>query len=78
MRRNAAVALGNTNDRACVPALAETIEGDDPLLRAHAGWALGRLGGEAAARALTCALEREDDAMVREEIEAALSAEAAT
>ncbi|MCZ6602363.1 MAG: tRNA epoxyqueuosine(34) reductase QueG [Planctomycetota bacterium] len=77
MRRNAAVALGNTNDRACVPALAATIGGDDPILRAHAAWALGRLGGEEAARALACALEREDDAMVREEIEAALGAEAA-
>ena len=41
LRRNALVALGNTGGD---PALAEPFaEGDDPLLREHAEWALERL-----------------------------------
>jgi epoxyqueuosine reductase len=69
--RNAAIAAGNSGDRELVPELAELTHDPSPLVRAHAAWALGRLGG-AAARA---ALERarlDADAMVREEAEAAL------
>jgi epoxyqueuosine reductase len=41
LRRNALVALGNAGGD---PALAERYaEGDDPLLREYAEWALGRL-----------------------------------
>jgi epoxyqueuosine reductase len=41
-------------------------------VRGHAAWALGRLGGEAARRALTAALDGEGDERVRAEIAAAL------
>jgi epoxyqueuosine reductase QueG len=42
LRRNALVALGNAGGD---PALAEPFaQGDDPLLREHAEWALERLG----------------------------------
>jgi epoxyqueuosine reductase len=45
LRRNALVALGNAGDD---PALAQRYaEGDDPLLREHAEWALERLGERA-------------------------------
>jgi epoxyqueuosine reductase len=44
LRRNALVALGNAGGN---PALARRYaESDDPLLREHAEWALGRLGAE--------------------------------
>ncbi|HET9392712.1 MAG TPA: tRNA epoxyqueuosine(34) reductase QueG [Candidatus Rubrimentiphilum sp.] len=73
LRRNAAVALGNALDRAAVPALARSLE-EDPhaLVRAHAAWALGRIGSPAAIQALQLRHDSEADPSVREEIESAL------
>jgi hypothetical protein len=45
---------------------------EEPLVRGHAAWALGRIGTEAARQALTGRAEVEADAWVREEIAAAL------
>jgi len=70
--RNACIALGNVADRSSVPALRRAIQDRDPLVRGHAAWALGRLGGPAAKRALEGALRREADAWVREECGLAL------
>ena len=72
--RNACIALGNVADRTSVPALAAALEDHEPLVRGHAGWALGRIGGPAARRALERALSRENDAWVREECALALEA----
>jgi epoxyqueuosine reductase len=73
LRRNAAVALGNTLDRAHVPLLAAALAGDPhPLVRAHVAWALGRLGSPQALAALREARGRESDALVSDEIAAAL------
>lgn len=65
--RNACIALGNVADRSSVPALRRALEDGDPLVRGHAAWALGRLGGRAARSALQAALRREPDAWVRDE-----------
>ncbi len=70
--RNVAVALGNWGDPRAVPALAAALADPEPLIRGHAAWALGRIGGRAARRALEAARAREEDPYVREEIEAAL------
>jgi epoxyqueuosine reductase len=43
LRRNALVAAGNSADRSLVEAVRPYAEGDDQLLREHAGWALARL-----------------------------------
>jgi epoxyqueuosine reductase len=43
LRRNAAVALGNTGGPEDVPALARAAEGDDELVAEHARWALERI-----------------------------------
>jgi epoxyqueuosine reductase len=43
-----------------------------PLVRGHAAWALGEIGGEAAEVALKKMLEEEADGKCREEIEHAL------
>ncbi len=75
LQRNAAVAMGNRRDRRYVPALAEALAQDpSSTVRAHAAWALGRLGGPAADQALAAALPGEADAQVRAEITAALAA----
>ncbi len=73
LRRNAAVALGNALDRSAVPALAESLNRDPhALVRAHAAWALGRIGSPSALAELWARGAIEADAAVREEIAAAL------
>jgi epoxyqueuosine reductase len=67
--RNVAVALGNSGDREAVPALERALAHEEPLVRAHAAWALGRLG---AADALRRRRPAESDPAVLEEIDAAL------
>ncbi|TMB43932.1 MAG: tRNA epoxyqueuosine(34) reductase QueG [Deltaproteobacteria bacterium] len=70
--RNVAVALGNSGNPDAVPPLAAALGDPEALVRGHAAWALGRLGGAAARRALEGARAREPDPAVAAEIEAAL------
>jgi epoxyqueuosine reductase len=73
--RNVCVALGNLRRPEAVPALARALREDpEPLVRAHAAWALGRLGTREAASALRDARARETDPAVVPEIESAISA----
>jgi epoxyqueuosine reductase len=73
--RNVAVALGNTGNREAVPVLSRTMEHEpEPLIRSHAAWALGALGGVAAKRTLDRARKREADSDVAAEITLALNA----
>ncbi|MEA2636395.1 MAG: epoxyqueuosine reductase [Chloroflexota bacterium] len=72
--RNVCIALGNVADRGSVPVLAGALGDPEPLVRGHAAWALGRLGGTAARAALVRMLSREADAWVRDEGELALQA----
>jgi epoxyqueuosine reductase len=75
LARNAAVALGNVGTEDDVPFLAAALAGhDEPLVRGHAAWALGRLGGAGARRGLERARVDEPESTVREEIGAALAA----
>lgn len=70
--RNVCVVLGNIADEEAVPALARALADPAPLVRGHAAWALGRIGGRAARRALAAARRTEADPWVREELAAAL------
>jgi len=72
--RNVCIALGNVADRDSVPALAIALADAESLVRGHAAWALGRLGGAAARAHLALALRRETDAWVRDECAQALQA----
>jgi epoxyqueuosine reductase len=71
--RNVAVAMGNSHHPSAVGPLAAALR-DDPaaLVRAHAAWALGEIGGRSARAALATAWQGEADAAVRVEIEQAL------
>jgi epoxyqueuosine reductase len=73
LRRNAAVALGNSGDARAAGPLARVVRTDPSgLVRAHAAWALGRLGGVEARAALELAAREDGDADVREEAARAL------
>jgi epoxyqueuosine reductase len=73
--RNVAVALGNSGNRDAVPILARAMEHEpEPLIRSHAAWALGVLGGAIAKPTLERARKRDIDSDVAAEIDLALSA----
>lgn len=71
--RNVAVALGNWKNRAAVPALKKALNDDDPLVRGHAAWALGQIGGKAAKKALQTRLDVEAHTEVITEIKDTLN-----
>ena len=73
LQRNVCVALGNIADPIAVPALVRVLSGPDPLVRLHAAWALGRIGGRRAGDALEAAMATEEDSSVRAEIEMSLA-----
>jgi epoxyqueuosine reductase len=55
-----------------VPALADALNDDEPLVRGHVAWALGRIGSSDAITALQQKLLSEDNTEVKSEIEEAL------
>lgn len=71
--RNVAVALGNWGAAEAVPVLAAALEDEEPLVRGHAAWALGRIGSPEAREALVGRRATESDGWVTEEIESALA-----
>jgi epoxyqueuosine reductase len=71
--RNIAVALGNSGNEAAVPALGQSLLSDnEPMVRGHAAWALGHIGGLQAEQSLNAALTDERDVNVCDEIRNAL------
>ena len=72
--RNTCVVLGNSGNPDAVPVLVGALRDAEPLVRQHAAWALGRLGGAAARQALETTRRPEPAAAVRGEIEDALAA----
>lgn len=73
LRRNVALVLGNLQNPEVVTVLTKTVADPNAMLRAHAAWALGRIGGADAKKALIDALNHEREQEVTEEISAALS-----
>lgn len=74
LARNAAVALGNIGQERDLPALTEALlHHDEPLVRGHVAWALGRFDVPRAVQSLHQAWSAETEHSVREEIELALT-----
>jgi epoxyqueuosine reductase len=72
MLRNCCVVAGNLKLERAVPALTECLRDDpSPLVRSHAAWALGEIGGAEAALGEAAAGEK--DPLCLEEIELALA-----
>ena len=59
LRRNAAIALGNTGDPDHIPVLVRALEDPEELVRGYSAWALGRIGGLKARGILESGLKRE-------------------
>jgi len=75
LARNAAIALGNSGNRAVVPALVTVLQThDNAVVRGHTAWALGQLGGNVAHDALNAARTADPDVYVLGEIATALEA----
>ena len=73
LQRNAAVAMGNRGDHRYVAPLERALRCDpSPVVRSHAAWGLGRIGGDEARRVLEARAGLEEDEVVRQEIERAL------
>jgi len=73
MARNAAIVLGNRRSSADLEALDHAVlTHAAPIVRSHAAWALGEIGGEAAERSLRLAARTEQDVEVQGEIKLAL------
>jgi len=70
--RNVAVALGNSRDSSSVPVLAAALRDPEPLVRSHAAWAMGQIGGRRARLALEDRLTGETDVVVAQEMILAL------
>ncbi len=71
--RNVAVAIGNWGNRSALPALIRGLHDEEPLVRGHCAWALGRIPGPQASTGLAQRRRIETDAWVSEEIELALA-----
>ncbi len=67
--RNACVAAGNWKSEAALPELSRLLDDPSPLIRGHAAWALGQIGGAAVTSQLSTHLSRETDDQVRAEFE---------
>jgi epoxyqueuosine reductase len=70
--RNVAVALGNNAGPQAVPALTHALNDQEPLVRGHVAWALGRIGSSEGLAALRQKLLSEENPEVKTEIEEAL------
>ena len=70
--RNVLVAIGNWGEPRAVPALKDALADDEPLVRGHAAWALGKIGGDTAKQILQTRLAVETEQEVILEIQDAL------
>ena len=69
LQRNACVALGNNGDEKAILPLSKALcSSEESIVRLHAAWAIGRIGGREAATVLERARDSESDAEVLEEI----------
>jgi len=66
--RNVMIAVGNSGDSGLIPFVKKALNDEEPIVRAHAAWALWRLQGSDSQDTLSKHLDSEIDPMVREEI----------
>lgn len=72
LQRNIVVALGNIGDPVAFSALSRMLNQPESIIRSHAAWALGKIGGYQARQVLRNTYQAERETEVRKEIERAL------
>ncbi len=72
LQRNAAIALGNIGDEEALPHLAEALKSREAMVRAHAAWAIGRIGASSGVYLLQELLKDEISPVVYAEMRRAL------
>jgi epoxyqueuosine reductase len=72
LRRNAAIALGNTGNSEHIPVLARAMEDTEEIVREYSAWALGKIGGPKSKSILESSLRKENSSTVVDEIKASL------
>lgn len=72
IQRNAIIAIGHFRDASAVPQLIELMRDERPVIRGTAAWALGRIGGEEAAKAIEAACAVEIDEQAKAEMRRAM------
>ena len=72
LQRNALIMLGNRQDPGDAALAAAHLQDSRSVIRGHAAWALGNIGTAGSRQHLTTAMKYERDAVVQEEIKAAL------
>lgn len=70
--RNIAIAMGNWGSKQTIPTLINLLTNPDPIVRAHAAWAIGEVKTDEGMKALSHALNHELNLIVEEEINLAL------
>jgi epoxyqueuosine reductase len=73
LKRNAAVVLGNAGDPSALPSLTAALSDVEPLVRAHAAWALGQIGADAVVEPLLLCAREESDPRVLAALRSALA-----
>ncbi|MEM7008765.1 MAG: tRNA epoxyqueuosine(34) reductase QueG, partial [Thermodesulfobacteriota bacterium] len=71
--RNVLLAMGNSENQAFVPHILDRLKDEEPLIRAHAAWALWKLTGDNCEEILTKHQRTETDDLVSQEIDAILN-----
>ncbi len=71
--RNIMVAMGNSGNKDFIPHIKKCLDDEEPLVRAHAVWALSKLDGADSKDALLKHQALEDETMVNEEIDLILN-----
>ena len=72
LKRNVCVALGNIKDPDAIEKLTKTLLESDPIVKQHAAWAIGQIGGHLANQKLQDALKIEKNSDVIKEIKSAI------
>jgi len=73
LQRNVIVALGNIGDPVSLSVLSRMLRNQEGMIRAHAAWAIGRIGGSKAKQLLRSAFRKERESYVKKEIDNALN-----
>ncbi len=73
LQRNAAIAMGNSRNSQYLPALDAALHSHQQILRSHAAWAIGQIGGLQATDSLERRISEEEDASVLSELRLALA-----